>query len=88
MGLRNWTWKTIIDGIIAEHLKSNHSSSSNGEIDDQNIRLMWNMFVKLSGVDDLNQVPQLNDPEHCDVKAILLMYSLESFLFKRLNESS
>ena len=26
--------------------------------------------------------------EHKDVKAILLIYSLESFLFKRLNESS
>lgn len=49
---------------------------------------MWNMFIKLAGVEDLKLVPRLTDPEHPDVKTILLMYSLESFLFQRLNESS
>ena len=30
----------------------------------------------------------MDDPEHAHVKAVLILYSLESFLFKRLNECS
>ena len=30
----------------------------------------------------------MKDPEHEDVKAILVMYSLESFLFSRINQCS
>jgi hypothetical protein len=33
-------------------------------------------------------VPVTNDPEHEDVKAILFLYSLESFLYPRLNKIS
>jgi hypothetical protein len=33
-------------------------------------------------------MPQLTDPESIDVKLILTMYSLESFLFRRLNKCS
>lgn len=44
--------------------------------------------MKLAGISDLDTVPQLTDPEHNDVKLVLMMYSLESFLFKRLNQSS
>lgn len=33
-------------------------------------------------------MPVLKDPEHPHVKAVLILYSLESFLFKRLNECS
>jgi hypothetical protein len=33
-------------------------------------------------------VPITNDPEHQDVKAILFLYSLESFLYPRLNRIS
>jgi hypothetical protein len=46
------------------------------------------MILKSGGVDNINATPKLDDPEHKDVKLILTMYSLESFLFKRLNESS
>jgi hypothetical protein len=42
---------------------------------------MWNMFIKIAGIEKVDSVPQLTDPEHRDVKAILIMYSLESFLF-------
>jgi hypothetical protein len=35
----------------------------------------------------LSIVPNTSDPEHPHVKAILFIYSLESFLFKRLNEA-
>lgn len=31
--------------------------------------------------------PVLDDPNHSDVALILTMYSMESFLFRRLNES-
>ena len=46
------------------------------------------MILKLAGITNLKIVPILTDPEHRDVKLILTMYSLESFLFRRLNESS
>jgi hypothetical protein len=52
------------------------------------VHLIWYAIPKLAGVNNLDKVPQLRDPEHIDVKLILTMYSLESFLFKRLNESS
>lgn len=58
---------------------------SNSEIDPEHVHLIWNMIPKLAGVSDKNKVPQLDDPESQDVKIILLLYSLESFLFKRLN---
>ena len=44
--------------------------------------------MKLAGITDLDKIPKLTDPEHNDVKIILMLYSLESFLFKRLNQSS
>jgi hypothetical protein len=44
-------------------------------------------FLKVSGIDDLSEVPNTSDPEHSHVKAILLIYSMESFLFQRLNEA-
>ena len=33
-------------------------------------------------------MPNTTDPEHKDVKAIIFMYSLDSFLFGRLNQIS
>jgi hypothetical protein len=44
--------------------------------------------LKVSGIEDLSLVPNISNPEHTHVKAILLIYSMESFLFKRLNEVS
>ena len=44
--------------------------------------------MKLSGVGNLDRKPILTDPESIDVKVILIFYSLESFLFKKLNRSS
>ena len=44
--------------------------------------------MKLADITDLSSMPKLTDPEHRDVKMILMMYSLESFLFKRLNQGS
>lgn len=36
----------------------------------------------------MNQVPQLHDPDHAHVKAIMYLYSMETFLYKRINEIS
>jgi len=44
--------------------------------------------LKLSGVENFDRKPILTDPESIDVKVILIFYSLESFLFKKLNRSS
>ena len=44
--------------------------------------------MELAGISNLNKVPVLTNPEHDDVKIILTLYSLESFLFRRLNQSS
>ena len=40
------------------------------------------------GIHDLQKKPECNDIEHPHVKTILFMYSLESFLFKKINLSS
>lgn len=41
----------------------------------------------MSGI-ELDKVPVTSDPDHCDVKASLFMYSMESFLFRRINQIS
>ena len=52
------------------------------EIELHLVDLVWHTFMKVSGIDDLSKVPDLSKPDSNDVKAILFMYSLESFLFK------
>ena len=91
-GLRNWTWRTIINGVIAEHLLSIKSDTEpNKEIDQMNefhINLLWHTLLKTAEIFDLDQVPKLEEPEHSHVKTILIMYSLNCFLFGRLNQGS
>ena len=57
-------------------------------VDSKHVKLIWITFLKAAGVNDFDRVPNTSDPEHPDVKAILFMYSLDSFLFDRLNQSS
>ena len=87
-GLRNWTWKVIIDGIIIEHVKF---LSKNKDIDDEKIyhvKLIWYSFLHVQGITDFSKVPVTRDPNHVEVKSVLLMYSLQSFLYPRLNSIS
>ena len=42
----------------------------------------------VAGIDNPNAVPNTSDPEHCHVKTILFIYSLDCFLFKKLNKAS
>ena len=44
--------------------------------------------MRAAGIDNLKDIPNTSDPEHPHVKAILIIYSFECFLFKKLNKSS
>ena len=50
--------------------------------------MIWKTLIQIAGIDKLNVVPNTSDPEHVHVKTILFIYSLESFLFKKLNLAS
>ena len=50
--------------------------------------MLWNTFIQAAGINDLKVFPNTSDPEHPDVKAILFIYTMESFLFKKLNRAS
>lgn len=80
-GLRNWTWKTIIEGIRDEHLHEIKAQGDDSEIDATFIYMIWNMFLKFGGVVDFNKTPVTDDPEHIDVAIIATLYSMETFLF-------
>ena len=54
-------------------------------VDSENINLIWFTFLKAAGIHDFSEIPITSDPEHNHVKAVLFMYSLDSFLFDRLN---
>ena len=41
-----------------------------------------------AGIDDLTKVPNTEDPNSQDVKAIMFLYSMETFLYPRLNKIS
>ena len=56
-------------------------------MDPEQVNLIWFTYIKTVGIDDLSEVPNTSDPNHPHVKAILYMYSLDSFLFDRLNQS-
>lgn len=88
-GLRKWSWATIINGVIQENLKvlgeMNGAKTPEGVYQ---VKLIWRSFANVAGIEDLKVVPVTDDPQHKHVKAILFMYSLESFLFKRINQSS
>ena len=84
-GLRNWTWKIIFKGLRNQHLHEIKSQSENSEIDAKFVHIIWDMIIRFGGIVDVNKKPELRNPESEDVKLVLTMYSLESFLFRRLN---
>lgn len=83
-GLRNWTWNVIVGGIIKENILALHSESDYN-VDPKMIKLLWKTFLEIADVNDLNRIPNTNDFEGPDVKAAMYMYSMESFLYKRIN---
>ena len=77
----------MIDGIILEH-KKNVESDQEKAIEPHLIELLWYSFLKVAGIDNLKTVPNTSDPNHAHVKTILFIYSMECFLFKKLNKAS
>ena len=71
-----------------EHLHMIKDEGENSEMDAKFVHIIWNMITKFGGIVDVDKQPNLTDPESEDVKLILTLYSLESFLFRKLNESS
>ena len=57
------------------------------KLDFLQVETLWHTFLRIAGVKNLDEVPKLSDPEHPHVKTVLFMYSLECFLFNRLNKS-
>ena len=88
-GLRSWTWEVIINGIIQEHAKSliiDQQQADDFQL--HHIELIWHTFLKVAKIQDLKKVSVTSNPNHPHVKAILFMYSMESFLYKRVNKIS
>jgi hypothetical protein len=80
-GLRAWNWRKIINGIIKEHKRVTVRDNQEDQISEQHVELIWHTFLKVNGIENLSIVPNTSDPDHPDVKAIIFMYSMESFLF-------
>ena len=85
-GLRNWTWEVIIYGIIKENIKILKADGQ--EVDVKNIELVWLTYFKVAKVENLKAVPVTSDPDHPHVKAAMYLYSIESFIYKRINKIS
>ena len=87
-GLRSWNWQRIIDGIIEEHLAVLQDDSSlNKKVDKNQIKLLWLTFLEIAGIENLREVPNTRESSS-DVKVAMYMYSMESFLYKRINKVS
>ena len=59
-----------------------------GTQNEENIQLAWMIFLRIAGISRLDKPPVTSNPSHPDVKAILIMYSLECFLYKTINFAS
>lgn len=42
----------------------------------------------IAGIKNFKEVPNAEDPEHPHIKTALYIYSLDSFLFRRINSGS
>ena len=49
-GLRKWTWRAIMSGIIKEHINQVENESENSEIDAKYISLIWRSVFELAGI--------------------------------------
>ena len=51
-GLRRWTWRKIINGIIKEQIL--YTADQEDSIEYQHVKLVWMTFLKVQDIDDLN----------------------------------
>lgn len=68
-------------GIRNEHLHVIKNQGNTSEIDAKYVQIIWDMFLKFGGVLDGNRTPVTNNPDHNDVKLLLNLYSIDSFIF-------
>ena len=57
-GLRNWTWRQIIDGIVFEHrhhIKQKYKGKSN--VRTHHLEGLWETLLDIAGIQHLNEVP-------------------------------
>jgi len=87
-GLRDWTWRLIIEGIVSENMLEYQSQGNKlkKKVDVRHIRLLWFTFLEVVGIKDFDSVPDIRDPQGPDTKAAMYMYSMESFLYIRINK--
>ena len=57
-------------------------------VDSKNIELVWLTYFKVAKIVDLKEVPVTSDPNHPHVRAAMYLYSIESFIYKRINKIS
>lgn len=76
----------VLDGIIREHEKFLKSQGSLKN-EQKHVELIWNTLFNVLDI-NLDKVPRTSDPYHKDVKTCLFIYSMESFLYKRINQIS
>lgn len=64
--------------------------NNKNKIDFGNIKLLWYTFVEAMGIEDLDTMPSINSENECgpDTKVAMYIYSMESFLYSRINEVS
>ena len=62
----------------------------NDKIDLRNIELLWYSFIEAMGIQDLDTIPSINSESQCgpDTKVAMYIYSMESFLYTRINKVS
>ena len=86
-GLRKWTWRVVIDGIVKENVETFQSELGKTKtVDHSKIELLWYTFLDIAGIKNLDSIPNTRDFDSADVKAAMYMYSMESFLYKRMNK--
>lgn len=85
-GLRKWTWRVIIEGIISENMRECQSNCKDSQVNIEQIWLVWYTFLKVAGIYHLDSAPNIKNANGPDTKAALFMYSMECFLFRRLNK--
>lgn len=83
------TWRVIVDGIVLENISELESNYQiHLKIESSKIRLLWYTFLDIAGIKNLDTVPNTKDFDMPDVKTAMYMYSMESFLYKRINKVS
>ena len=52
------------------------------------IKLLWETFFKVSGIENLDRVPITSDPSSKDVKICMYIWSMECFIYRAINKAS